>query len=173
MNNKDYNYEIEKLLTQYGDKPDSGEERICGNCFLYDADHWRCCHYENAEDGGFYDQTESGCWYHRTHEEQKRLVAYIKKHCDEADRLRLDEQRRNGTGDCEGCPFRETYKKQLDKMWEFVKAVQDMRDTQKVYFKTREILTRSKSLEAKVDVMADEMIDMIGDATPTEEQEQQ
>ena len=106
MNNKDYNYEIEKLLTQYGDKPDSGVERLCGNCFLYDADHWKCCHYENAEDGGFYDKTESGCWYHRTHEEQKRLAAYIKKHCDEANRLRLDEQRRNGTGECKGCPFR-------------------------------------------------------------------
>ena len=68
-----------------------------------------------------------------------------------------------------------THKEQLDKMWEFVKAVQDMRDTQKAYFKTRdsEKLSRSKSLEAKVDVMADEMIDMIGDATPAEEQEQQ
>ena len=107
MNNNNYNYEIEKLLAQYGDKPDCGEERICGNCFLYDADYWRCCHYENAEDGGFYDETESGCWYHRTHDEQKRLAAFVKKHCDEANRLRLEEQRRNGTGECEGCPFRE------------------------------------------------------------------
>ena len=73
-----------------------------------------------------------------------------------------------------GCQFRETYKKQLDKMWKFIKIVQDMRDMQKAYFKTRdrEMLTRSKSLEAKVDVMADEMIDMIGDATPAEEKEQ-
>lgn len=64
-----------------------------------------------------------------------------------------------------------TRKEQLNKMWEFVKTVQDMRDTQKAYFKTRnrEMLTKSKSLEAKVDVMVDEMIDMIGDATPAEE----
>ena len=64
-----------------------------------------------------------------------------------------------------------TRKEQLNKMWEFVKTVQDMRDTQKAYFKTRnrEMLTKSKSLEAKVDVMADEMIDMIGDVTSAEE----
>ncbi len=106
MSNKDYNYEIERTFAKYGGKPDKDVERICGNCFLYDADHWTCLHYENAEDGGFYDQTESGCWYHRTHEEQKRLAAFVKKHCEEADRLRLTEQRRNGTGDCEDCPFR-------------------------------------------------------------------
>ncbi len=60
-------------------------------------------------------------------------------------------------------------------MWKFVKTVQDMRDTQKAYFKTRdrEMLTRSKSLEVKVDVMADEIIDMIGDAAQPEEKDQQ
>ena len=107
MRNKDYDYEIERTLAKYGDKPDKDVERICGNCFLYDADLWKCCHFENAEDGGFYDQTESGCWYHMTHAEQGRLAALVKKQREEANRLRLAEQRKNGTGDCAGCPFRE------------------------------------------------------------------
>lgn len=110
MNIKDYDYEIERLLAQYGDKADQNVERICGNCFLYDADHWMCRHVENAEDGSVYDETESGCWYHRTHAEQERLAAFVKKHCEEADRLRLEEQRRNGSGDCAGCPFRDNSK---------------------------------------------------------------
>lgn len=61
-------------------------------------------------------------------------------------------------------------KEELDRLWAFVKTVQDMRDAQKSYFRMRdrETLIRSKSLEAKVDGMADAMIDIIGDAMGTD-----
>ena len=52
---------------------------------------------------------DAGCYYHRTHEENERLKMLIKQRQDETNRLRLEEQRRNGTGDCAGCPFREMH----------------------------------------------------------------
>ena len=104
-----YNYEIERTFAKYGGEADKCVERTCGNCYNYDPEIWRCRHYENAEDGAIYDETEEGCWYHMTHAEQGRLAALVKKHQDETNRLRLEEQRRNGTGDCEGCPFREMH----------------------------------------------------------------
>lgn len=102
-----YNYEIERTFAKYGGEADKCVERTCGNCYNYDPEIWRCRHYENAEDGAIYDETEEGCWYHMTHAEQGRLAALVKKHQDEVNRQRLEEQRRNGTGECEGCPFRE------------------------------------------------------------------
>lgn len=106
MNNKDYNYEIEKYLAKYGGEADKGITRTCGNCHFYNAKLWTCEHVENADDTSFYKANGSGCYYHCTHEENERLKLLVKQRQDEANRLRLDEQRRNGTGDCEGCPFR-------------------------------------------------------------------
>lgn len=55
---------------------------------------------------------------------------------------------------------------QIDRLYNFVTTVQDMRDAQKTYFKTRDhdVLIKSKTLEAKVDGMVDGMIDILGDA---------
>ena len=55
---------------------------------------------------------------------------------------------------------------QIDKLHNFVTTVQEMRDTQKAYFKTHDhdILIKSKTLESKVDGMVDGMIDILGDA---------
>lgn len=109
MAKNDYNYEIEKLLAQYGGEADKGITRICGNCHLYNADLWTCEHAENAEDASIYEENKTGCYYHRTNEENERLKLLVKQRQDESNRLRLEEQRRNGTGVCEGCPYREMY----------------------------------------------------------------
>ncbi len=55
---------------------------------------------------------------------------------------------------------------QIDRLYNFVTTVQDMRDAQKAYFKTRDhdVLIKSKTLEVKVDEMVDGMIDILGDA---------
>lgn len=55
---------------------------------------------------------------------------------------------------------------QIDRLYNFVTTVQDMRDAQKAYFKNRDhdVLIKSKTLEAKVDGMVDGMIDILGDA---------
>lgn len=55
---------------------------------------------------------------------------------------------------------------QIDRLYNFVTTVQDMRDAQKAYFKTRDhdVLIKSKTLESKVDGMVDGMIDILGDA---------
>ena len=107
MSNKNYNYEIEKYLAQYGGEADKDIARTCGNCCAYDSVIAICNRDDEPEDT--IEATEQGCWYHKTHDEQKRLEELVKQHQDEADRLRLEEQRRNGTGDCAGCPFREMH----------------------------------------------------------------
>ena len=166
----EYRYDIERCLSMFAAEADKDVVRTCGNCCRYDAEHWLCSN-EKAEDNDWHFKEDEGCYYHRTACEQRRLGVLIGEKHDRAERQRISEERETGSGQCEGCPFREKHKEQLNKMWKFVKTVQDMRDTQKAYFKTRdrEMLSRSKSLEVKVDVMADEIIDTIGDATPAEE----
>lgn len=106
MSDKDnYNYAIEKYLAKYGGEADKGITRTCGNCCAYDSVIAICNRDDEPEDT--IEETEQGCWYHMTHDEHKRLEELVKQRQDEANRLRLEEQRRDGTGECEGCPFRE------------------------------------------------------------------
>ena len=100
-----YNYAIEKYLAERGGKADKDITRTCGNCESYDAEHWQCL-CADEEEGTFRKKKDAGCYYHRTHEENERLKMLVKQRQDETNRLRLEEQRRNGTGDCAGCPFR-------------------------------------------------------------------
>ena len=106
MSNNNYNYAIEKHLAERGGEADKNITRICGNCESYDAEHWQCL-CADEEEGTFHKKKDAGCYYHRTHEENERLKMLVKQRQDESNHLRLEEQRRNGTGDCEGCPFRE------------------------------------------------------------------
>lgn len=103
-----YNYAIEKHLAERGGEADKNITRTCGNCESYDAEHWQCL-CTDEEEGTFHKKKDAGCYYHRTHEENERLKLLVKQRQDEANRLRLAEQRRNGTGECEGCPFREMH----------------------------------------------------------------
>ena len=100
--NKDYSYEVERTLTKYGGEADKDITRTCGNCHFYNTERRRCLCFDESE-----DETSVGCYQHRTHAEQERLAELVKQRQDEINRLRLEEQRRNGTGDCAGCPFRE------------------------------------------------------------------
>ena len=101
-----YNYAIEKHLAERGGEADKDITRTCGNCESYDAEHWQCL-CADEEEGTFHKKKDDGCYYHRTHAENERLKVLVKQRQDEANRLRLAEQRKNGTGDCDGCPFRE------------------------------------------------------------------
>lgn len=101
-----YNYAIEKHLAERGGEADKNITRTCGNCESYDAEHWQCLCVDE-EEGTFRKKKDAGCYYHRTHEENERLKMLVKQRQDETNRLRLEEQRRNGMGECEGCPFRE------------------------------------------------------------------
>jgi hypothetical protein len=108
MSNKDYNYEIEKTLAKYGGEADKGVERTCGNCESYIKEHWACgC--ADAEDNDFHKATDAGCYYHRTTTEQKLLKNIIDERCRLAEQKRIEDNRRNGTGECAGCPFREMH----------------------------------------------------------------
>jgi hypothetical protein len=109
----DYNYAIEKYLAERGGEADKGITRTCGNCESYDAEHWQCL-CADEEEGTFRKKKDAGCYYHRTHEENERLKMLVKQRQDETNRLRLAEQRRNGTGECKGCPFREMHKEMYD-----------------------------------------------------------
>lgn len=100
-----YNYEIERTFAKYGGEADKGVERTCGNCESYDARLLMCKHADNWGDISINRPNELSCYRHRTHNENERLKMLIKQRQDEANRLRLEEQRRNGTGECEGCPF--------------------------------------------------------------------
>jgi hypothetical protein len=103
-----YNYAIEKYLAERGGEADKDITRTCGNCESYDAEHWQCL-CADEEEGTFHKKKDDGCYYHRTHAENERLKMLVKQRQDETNRLRLEEQRRNGTGECEGCPFREMH----------------------------------------------------------------
>ena len=109
-----YNYIIERYLAERGGEADKGITRTCGNCHFYNADLWTCEHVENADDTSFYKADRAGCYYHCTHAENERLKMLVKQRQDEANRLRLAEQRRNGTGECKGCPFREMHEEMYD-----------------------------------------------------------
>ena len=101
-----YNYEIERTFAKYGGEADKGVERTCGNCESYIKEHWACgC--ADAEDNDFHKATDAGCYYHRTHTEQNLLKHIIDERCRLAEQKRVEDNRKNGTGDCAGCPFRE------------------------------------------------------------------
>ena len=101
----DYHYEIERTFAKYGGEADKGVERTCGNCESYIKEHWMCgC--SDAEDNDFHNATDAGCYYHRTHTEQKLLKNIIDERSRLAEQKRVEDNRRNGTGDCAGCPFR-------------------------------------------------------------------
>lgn len=106
MSNSNYNYAIERYLAERGGEADKNIVRTCGNCCAYDSVIAICNRDRDDEPEDTIEDTQQGCWYHMTHDEQKRLEELVKQRQDEADRLRLAEQRRNGTGECEGCPFR-------------------------------------------------------------------
>ena len=108
-----YNYAIEKHLAERGGEANKNITRTCGNCESYDAEHWQCL-CADEEEGTFHKKKDAGCYYHRTHEENERLKLLVKQRQDEANRLRLAEQRRNGTGECKGCPFREMHEEMYD-----------------------------------------------------------
>lgn len=100
--NKDYSYEVDRTLAKYGGEADKSITRTCGNCHFYNKERRRCLCFDESE-----DETSAGCYQHRTHAEQECLAELVKQHQDEVNRQRLEEQRRNETGECEGCPFRE------------------------------------------------------------------
>ena len=104
---ENYNYDIEKYLDQFGGEADKNVERTCGNCCAYDHVIFRCNRDDEGED--IIEENSQGCWYHMTHDEHRRLEELVNQRQDEANRLRLEEQRRNGTGECKGCPFREMH----------------------------------------------------------------
>ena len=105
-NNKDYSYEVERTLPKYGGEADKDITRTCGNCHFYNVEYRRCLCFDESE-----DEASAGCYQHRTRKEQECLAELVKQRQDETNRLRLAEQRRNGTGECKGCPFREIHKK--------------------------------------------------------------
>ena len=102
-----YNYEIEKYLAKYGGEADKNITRTCGNCESYDTRLLMCKYADTWDDISIRKPNELSCYHHRTHKENERLQELIAKHQDEADRLRLEEQRKDGTGNCAGCPFKE------------------------------------------------------------------
>lgn len=70
-------YKIESILEQFNGEADKGIERTCGNCFYYIEKGDRCIHPSgNLED--CHRKTDTGCWYHSTHAEHKRLSTLIK-----------------------------------------------------------------------------------------------
>ena len=101
-----YNYIIERYLAERGGEADKGITRTCGNCHFYNADLWTCEHVENADDTSFYKADRAGCYYHCTHTEQNLLKHIIDERCRLAEQKRVEDNRKNGTGDCAGCPFR-------------------------------------------------------------------
>ena len=103
--NNNYNYAIEKHLAQFGGEADKNITRTCGNCCAYDSVIAICNRDDEPENT--IEATEQGCWYHKTHDEQKRLEELVKQRQDETNRRHLVEQRKTGTGECAGCPFRE------------------------------------------------------------------
>ena len=119
--NKDYSYEVERTLPKYGGEADKDITRTCGNCHFYNAERRLCLCFDESE-----DETSAGCYQHRTHAEQERLAELVKRHQDEADRLRLEEQRRNGTGECAGCPFRNVNKEMYALLLDIVTDYQCM-----------------------------------------------
>ena len=103
--NKDYSYEVERTLPKYGGEADKDITRICGNCESYDAEHWQCL-CTDEEEGTFHKKKDAGCYYHRTHTEKKLIKHIIDVRCRLAEQKRVEDNRKNGTGDCAGCPFR-------------------------------------------------------------------
>lgn len=144
--NKDYSYEVERTLLKYGGKADKGVERTCGNCIFYKAEHWKCNNVE-AEDNDLHDDTDEGCYYHRTHAEQERLAELIKQRQDEANRLRLEEQRRNGTGECAGCPFRNVNKEMYALLLDIVTDYQCMPNPAVMADKIEAVLKKARGEE--------------------------
>jgi hypothetical protein len=124
MSNNNYNYAIEKHLAQFGGEADKNITRTCGNCCAYDSVIAICNRDDEPENT--IEATEQGCWYHKTHDEQKRLEELVKQRQDEASRLRLEEQRRNGMGDCEGCPCRNVNKEMYALLLDIVTDYQCM-----------------------------------------------
>jgi hypothetical protein len=104
-----YNYAIEKHLAERGGEADKNITRTCGNCELYNERLLTCERVDNGYDTSIYKADDDGCYYHRTNKENERLKVLVKQRQDETNRLRLEEQRKNGTGDCAGCPFREMH----------------------------------------------------------------
>lgn len=99
-------YEIEKMLAKYGWEADKGIERTCGNCIYYDAEAFRCYNASIDDETGFYKKTDKGCWWHMTEAEKQRLESLVKAFCDKQRKSRIEEERRQGTGQCEDCPYR-------------------------------------------------------------------
>lgn len=100
------NYDIEKTLAKYGGEADKGIERTCGNCICYDAEAFRCCNASIDDETEFYKKTNAGCWYHMTEAEKQRLESLVNAYCDRQRKSRIEEERRQGTGQCQDCPYR-------------------------------------------------------------------
>ena len=141
-----YNYAIEKHLAERGGKADKNITRTCGNCESYDAEHWQCL-CADEEEGTFHKKKDAGCYYHRTHEENERLKVLVKQRQDEANRLRLEEQRRNGTGDCEGCPFRNVNKEMYALLLDIVTDYQCMPNPAVMADKIEAVLKKARGEE--------------------------
>lgn len=110
-----YNYEIERTFAKYGGEADNGVKRTCCNCISYDDNLMMCKHASGWHDTSIHNPNESKCYYHSTNTENERLKMLVKQRQDETNRLRLEEQRRDGTGDCAGCPFREFFQQKEQK----------------------------------------------------------
>ena len=104
-----YDFEIEGLMAKYGGEADKNITRTCGNCFSYNAKLNTCTHIDNIFETSFYSPKQEGCHCHATHNEQQRLRNIIDERRRLAEQKRVEDNRRNGTGDCAGCPFREMY----------------------------------------------------------------
>lgn len=146
MSNNNYNYAIEKHLAERGGEADKNITRICGNCESYDAEHWQCL-CADEEEGTFHKKKDDGCYYHRTHEENERLKVLVKQRQDEANRLRLEEQRRNGTGECAGCPFRNVNKEMYALLLDIVTDYQCMPNPAVMADKIEAVLKKARGEE--------------------------
>ena len=141
-----YNYAIEKHLAERGGEADKDITRTCGNCESYDAEHWQCL-CADEEEGTFRKKKDAGCYYHRTHEENERLKMLVKQRQDEANRLRLEEQRRNGTGECAGCPFRNVNKEMYALLLDIVTDYQCMPNPAVMADKIEAVLKKARGEE--------------------------
>lgn len=140
--NKDYSYEVERTLPKYGGEADKSITRTCGNCHFYNTERRRCLCFDESE-----DETSAGCYQHRTHAEQERLAELIKQRQDEANRLRLEEQRRNGTGECAGCPFRNVNKEMYALLLDIVTDYQCMPNPAVMADKIKTVLKKARGEE--------------------------
>ena len=147
MSDKDYNYDIEHKFAQYGGEADNGVERTCGNCFSYNAKLNTCTNIDNIFETSFYSPQQEGCHCHSTYNEQQRLQNIIDECRRLAEQKCVEDNRRNGTGDCAGCPFRNVNKEMYDLLLDIVTDYQCMPNPAVMADKIEAVLKKARGEE--------------------------